>query len=391
MANVVDGVNADPKDVERELSRCQEFAHLTDAEAVGLMRAASDDQAAASFASIAARIASEPGQKNRLDLIHQALSDTIAAQQIDSAPDFFGAFAGEAVRQLLDPKAREFRRPTGHEAYDRLTAGSGNAGGGILPGTMVTVAGRPGRGKSTFAFDVARCAAKTGWRPLIVTLEVPRHRLIQNVLAAEVGFDKRISKDKFARLPAHATFEELEAASGCLESLAIQQPKNRQIGSILATAETFIAAHGSDLVMIDYLGKLQGDDRKQTRENYAVFCREIQAFAMHSGVPVMVMAQVNRKVESESGDGDERQARMSDLNESAALEHDSDEIIFLRRMCKPDWRILPGDPENFAKRLVCRTELNLAKSRDGETRVTEADFDMSRGIFIDAPRSGAEE
>ncbi|MFN8097639.1 MAG: DNA repair protein RadA [Dermatophilaceae bacterium] len=60
---------------------------------------------------------------------------------------------------------RAVARPTGVEEFDRVL------GGGLVPGSVVLVAGEPGIGKSTLLLDVAARAARAGARALYVSGE----------------------------------------------------------------------------------------------------------------------------------------------------------------------------------------------------------------------------
>lgn len=76
-----------------------------------------------------------------------------------------GAVARPAVPiGEVDP-SRATAQPTGVGEFDRVL------GGGVVPGSVVLVAGEPGIGKSTLLLDVAARAARTGSRALYVSGE----------------------------------------------------------------------------------------------------------------------------------------------------------------------------------------------------------------------------
>jgi DNA repair protein RadA/Sms len=71
-----------------------------------------------------------------------------------------------AALPITDQSAAVARaRPTGVDELDRVL------GGGLVPGSVVLLAGEPGVGKSTLLLEVARAVAASGVRSLVVTGE----------------------------------------------------------------------------------------------------------------------------------------------------------------------------------------------------------------------------
>ncbi|MGE9295346.1 MAG: DnaB-like helicase C-terminal domain-containing protein, partial [Puniceicoccales bacterium] len=75
--------------------------------------------------------------------------------------------------------------------------------------------------------------------------------------------------------------------------------------------------------------------------------------AKELGVPVIVLAQLNRESEKEK-----RQPRMSDLRESGSIEQDADVILLISKPREFD------EQEDLASDVVAR-DLIIAKQRNG--------------------------
>ena len=72
--------------------------------------------------------------------------------------------------------------PSGFTELDALLAGNG-----FRPGDLVLIAGRPSRGKSVMASDIARHAAQNKGGILFVSGEMPADDLIERQAAAMTG------------------------------------------------------------------------------------------------------------------------------------------------------------------------------------------------------------
>ncbi len=88
---------------------------------------------------------------------------------------------------------------------------------------------------------------------------------------------------------------------------------------------------------MDYLQLVTPDDRKTPREQQvAQMSRDLKIMAKGLFVPVILLAQLNRK--SEEGG---RSPMLSDLRESGAIEQDADIVIFLHQ-ARQSWH--PDEP-----------------------------------------------
>jgi replicative DNA helicase len=80
------------------------------------------------------------------------------------------------------------------------------------------------------------------------------------------------------------------------------------------------------LVIVDYLQLMTPDARDKSREReVAEMSRAFKQMALDLSVPVLLLAQLNRRVE----EGGDRRPKLSDLRESGAIEQDADIVMFL--------------------------------------------------------------
>ena len=112
----------------------------------------------------------------------------------------------------------------------------------------------------------------------------------------------------------------------------------------------------ADVVIIDYLGLMQGDHHTDNRvQEISEITRSLKILAKELMVPVICCAQLSRGPEGRQGN----KPMLSDLRDSGAIEQDADTVIFLYRSEYYDSEA--NDEEgNIA-------EVIIAKNRHGST------------------------
>src|SRR5258706_422799 len=238
--------------------------------------------------------------------------------------------------------------PTGFTDFDRKT-------GGLRPGDLVIVAGRPSMGKTTLAVNIAEyVAVNPGTRAsvAIFSMEMPSEQLLTRMLSSIGGValngirSGQISDEDWVRVTA-ATSQLSEAKIFIDESPGLTPTELR------ARARRIRREHGLDLIIVDYLQLMQVPGTKENRATeIAEISRNLKALAKELQIPVIALSQLNRGVEQRT----EKKPVMSDLRESGAIEQDADMILLIYREEVYD--------KNTPKRGVA--EIDLAKHRNGE-------------------------
>jgi replicative DNA helicase len=237
---------------------------------------------------------------------------------------------------------------TGFTDFDRKT-------GGLRPGDLIVVAGRPSMGKSTLAVNMAEYAAVSPdvkASVAIFSLEMPAEQVVTRMLASigHVPLNSlrtgQISDDDWVRITA-ATSQLSEARIFIDETPALTPTELR------ARARRIKREHGLDLIVVDYMQLMQVPGSKENRATeIAEISRGLKALAKELSVPVIALSQLNRGVEQRQ----EKKPVMSDLRESGAIEQDADMILLIYRDEVYD--------KNTTKKGMA--EIDLAKHRNGE-------------------------
>jgi replicative DNA helicase len=242
--------------------------------------------------------------------------------------------------------------PTGFSDFDKMT-------GGLRPGDLVIVAGRPSMGKTTLAVNMAEYAAL---RPgdkrasvAIFSMEMPSEQVITRMLSSIGGVplqnlrSGRISDDDWVRITS-ATSQLSEAKIFVDETPALSPTELR------ARARRIKREHGLDLIVVDYLQLMQVPGNKENRATeIAEISRGLKVLAKELAVPVIALSQLNRGVEQREN----KKPVMSDLRECVT----GDTLV-----CLADGRRIP------IRDLVGETPEVVSMTQDG--RLTRAKSDL---------------
>jgi len=269
----------------------------------------------------------------------------------------------DAVRAAGSPGAVR-GVPTGFTEMDGLL-------GGLKPGQLIVVAGRPGMGKSVLAGDFTRAAAIGSARTTAYfSLEMSNGELVNRFLAAEAKVPLRLinagqlDAGHWLRLAPAA--ERLSAAR-----IHIDDSAALTLTEIRSRARRLGQRGGLALVVVDYLQLMtpsgrRGDNREQ---EVAEISRGLKGLAKDLDVPVVAVAQLNRGPEQR---GDKR-PQLSDLRESGSIEADADVVILLHR---------EGYYDRNAAR-VGEADLIVAKHRGGPTATVTVAEQLHLARFVD--------
>lgn len=207
---------------------------------------------------------------------------------------------------------------TGFSALDRVLAGLGKS-------DLVLVGARPGMGKTSFALNIATNVAKqTKKKVCIFSLEMSAEQLVNRVLSSEALVNSYALRTGEL---SPEDWEHLAVAAGELAGCDILIDDSSGL-TVTAMKAKLRRVQNLGMVIIDYLGLMQGDHHTDNRvQEISEITRSLKILAKELMVPVVCCAQLSRGPESRT----DKKPMLSDLRDSGSIEQDADTVIFLYR------------------------------------------------------------
>jgi len=189
--------------------------------------------------------------------------------------------------------------------------------GGMKPGELWVIGGKPSRGKSVLMLQIANAFIERGDATAVFSLEMMANevmgRLISNGCRVDYGAITQ---------PRTATKIQLEKIKNGIAKLStsklwIDASSNQTVDSIMAEAEAIRDTNGDiKLVVVDYIQLIRGTRSKnETREEeIARVSGGLKQLAKHLNCPVLSATQLNEQ---------------NQTRESRAIEQDADALLFI--------------------------------------------------------------
>lgn len=245
---------------------------------------------------------------------------------------------------------------TGFTDLDRMLLG------GLKQAEMIVLAARPSMGKTSLLMNILENIAITNRIPVgLFSLEMTKEALTLRMVCSRARVSLRDMTEGFLR---ESDYPRLTVAAGAIRNapIIIDDSPAISVLQLRSKARRMVQRHGIRAIGIDYLQLLQSLS-KRAKENRQVEISEIssgiKALAKELGIPVIVLAQLNRDIEREKN----RKPRLSDLRESGSIEQDADVVGLLYKPKLGD----EEEPVQEEEADGIPVNLLIAKQRNGPT------------------------
>jgi replicative DNA helicase len=233
---------------------------------------------------------------------------------------------GEQIQeaQLARTSGHSVRTTTGFPMLDFLTYG------GFNPGNLVILAARPSVGKTATMLQMARAAAGSGKVVNIFSLEMTNTELAQRLLLST----GRVQSLELAR--GQVEWPNFESAVGSIERMPMYLNDSAySLDEIVSHITLNRQNRKCDIAFIDYLGLINSASNKPQYQILGEITHRLKATAKKLGIPVVLLCQLNRAIESAN-----RPPALHDLRDSGDIEQDADIVLMLERPATaPDNRV----------------------------------------------------
>lgn len=286
---------------------------------VGIRRQLLDAQA--TIGSLVAEYDGPMGGRLALDKAQELLGE-IDTFDPKRQPAHEGDIVEDALGWVEEARGRQgvSGLTTGLPEYDDLT-------GGLHPGELTILAGRPGMGKTAVGLDWAH---RVGLEQpsLVFSYEMTPRALGLRRLAMVSGVS--LHKIRTAKLE-DGDLGKLRRGSAELRASHLHAVDARGMGilDIRMAARRFAAKQGLSLIVVDYIGLVALRQVKGVSRSEAIgeVSKGLLLLAGELHVPVVALTQLNRGCEAR----DDKRPLLSDLRDSGDLEQDADVVCFAYR------------------------------------------------------------
>lgn len=246
---------------------------------------------------------------------------------------------------------------------------------GFKPGKLITIAGRPSMGKSSFLGNLAFNISSLESLPTIIfSLEMGKEEWGDRFLSQDAFIESsnlqngQVNKSEWGMIAKSISkLSELP--------IYIDDSPILTVSSIRSKVKQLIAKHDRiGMVGIDYLQLMEGTDSDNYNIAFQIgkITRALKQLARECNTTIVILSQLNRGVEGRNN----KRPMMSDLRESGRIEEDSDSVLLLYR------------DEYYHPDTVDRgvAEVLIAKNRGGPTGTIKLLFDAQFTCFKNLAR-----
>ena len=275
----------------------------------------------------------------------QAATNVISATLAELRPQV----PGQAEAAAEDAEALIYAWQTGSSATQPTTAGEGAAAAiraldshepaglmcgiealddtccGLAPGTMTVIAARTSHGKSTLGLQIALNLAHRGLAALFVSLEMSEQQTMRRALSNLSGVShSRILRKAVPADDRGLLVEASETLKGYGDRLQVYSPGAIGPSLLRSIARRMRSKHKGCVLIVDYLQLLEMPEASTREQAVAAASRSLKQTAELVGIPVVVLAQLNRAAVHDD------RPQLHHLRESGAIEQDADTVLLLQ-------------------------------------------------------------
>lgn len=282
--------------------------------------------------------------------------------------------AFENIIQIYQNKGQIRGLMTGYFGLDKLT-------NGFQENDLVLLAARPSVGKTSFAMNIVSNAAKNNKKVAVFSLEMTAEQLARRMICSDSAVN--MSKVNSGNIGA-VEIEKIMTATEELRkrNVFIYDNSNVTAADVMARCKELKKKVGLDFIMIDYLQLMSGTPSRNSdgnrQQEIAEITRGLKRTAMTLKVPILLLSQLSRAVETRVG----HRPQLSDLRESGAIEQDADIVLFLHNPSRYDDIKLTDEQIARKEKGLYDIELIVAKHRNGELKTINLLFRSENTTFL---------
>lgn len=209
--------------------------------------------------------------------------------------------------------------------------------GNFQKGRLITVFARSGVGKTTFSLQLASNMALSGHKVFYGSAEMTRNQIFNKIAGSYLSLStKAIDEDSILK-------EDKDSISKFMANLInkkIYVSMETNFEKFVNEIKVYKMQNSLDIVFVDYINKyIDFSDKDLMTNRLGKISGVLKTLAMEADICIVLLAQANRMVDKRGGDIPLEKIDSSDIQDSARIEQDSDQVIALYRNIKLDDRV----------------------------------------------------
>ena len=260
----------------------------------------------------------------------------------------------DSINEAANGKKRPFTA-TGIKRLDAILSG------GFPKGGLITIAARPGTGKSTVAITLADKMTESGGPVLYFSLEMTALQIWLWRLASSTGLSRsdiytgRIIKDSSWKKIGDSMIDLSERPFFICDTPSSMEDIERQARSV----------KNLSLIVVDHIGLVKSKAPGTRYEIMTDTAHRLKQLALSLQIPILALCQLNRQSLQRDG----KRPTMADRRDSGAIEEDSDVVCLLFR--EAEYRPKDKQPKPWELQTI---DFIVDKNRHGMTGIVQLEY-----------------
>lgn len=220
------------------------------------------------------------------------------------------------LKDIMTHKGRPHGIQTGFSHIDNLT-------GGVVPGELWIIAGRPSEGKTTLAGNVAYNMAKEGNGVGFVSTEMTPEQIAGRLILSGTQMDNSQIIRGFYDETDYEALEIMAEDFNKLPLFIYPPDSQADFDKVFSLIRAEIYGKGLKVVIIDYLQNIFSKKQSENRNlEISRFMASLKSLALETNAGFIVLSQLNR-------DATSGRVGLHHLRDSGSIEQASDNVLVL--------------------------------------------------------------
>lgn len=206
--------------------------------------------------------------------------------------------------------------------------------GNLQRGRLITMIARSSVGKSTVAIQIALNLVSQGHRVIYGTGETSVDEIFNKMASSELNIEFRKIDRKIIN---EQEKERITSFTTNLLNKLLHITNETDVDKLISEVKLYKLKYGLDVLFIDYINNYIGGINGMTlTEKIGQVTSKLKALALKEDICIVLLAQVNRRADSNDNKNVSEKISNSDIQDSARIEQDSDQVISIYRNLKLD-------------------------------------------------------